>query len=95
MADNKTAEARYSMRDVTTGDTRVEYTQGLHEPCGHGRGQQLQELSNYIVQNDARAERLQAMLESEREGWREDVAREKADKWASVGVNEAVKQLRQ
>lgn len=33
----------------------------------------------------ARAERLQAMLESERERRREEVAREKADKWAAVG----------
>lgn len=34
---------------------------------------------------NARAERLQAMLESERERRREEVAREKADKWAAVG----------
>lgn len=33
----------------------------------------------------ARGERLQAMLESERERRREEVAREKADKWAAVG----------
>lgn len=33
----------------------------------------------------ARAERLQAMLEIERERRREEVAREKADKWAAVG----------